>query len=138
MLFMKLSRFNNPSHEFNRLVHGDLRFFFLYIYFLSPFNIQYLISWKLDFVIFFWFAFCRVIPISWPKFWVWKVNSSGFFLFFFNLFFFQFCYLTLDWLKINLHNLFWFIFIGLSWSHDSDCRYDMLFRANLIYHYFNI
>jgi hypothetical protein len=38
--FMKLSLFNNPSHEFNRLVHGDLRFFFIFIFYHhSIFNI---------------------------------------------------------------------------------------------------
>jgi len=60
----------------------------------------------------------------------------GLFLIFFNWLFFQFHLLTLDWLRIELHNLFWFSFYGVIlvtwsrlqlWQINSSCLFFGLF-----------
>jgi hypothetical protein len=63
----------------------------------------------------FWFTLYEVIPVTWTKLWVWRVNLGWLKLFvywsFFNwIFFFQFHLSTLDWWGIEFHNLFWFSF----------------------------
>jgi hypothetical protein len=51
---------------------------------------------------------------------VWQVKPVWINIFF-NWFFFQINPSTLGWLRIVLHNLFSFVFYGLSWFHDPGC-----------------
>ena len=78
---------------------------FLSFFFIIDFFFNIWINWKLNFY--------KVISISWPELRVWRVKSgclwSFFFLFVIDIVF-QFHLLMLDWLRIELHNLYWFAF----------------------------
>jgi len=47
-----------------------------------------------------------------------------------NLFFFKFHPLSICWLRIELHNLFWFILYGLSQPHKLNRKFDKLIQAD--------
>jgi hypothetical protein len=57
----------------------------------------------------FWFVFYKVILVSWPGSQILRVNLGKLKSFYYG-FFFQFHHSTIDWLRIELHNLFWLAF----------------------------
>jgi hypothetical protein len=50
--------------------------------------------------------------------------------FFFRLNFFQFYNSTIGLLRIELHNMFWFAYLGLLWSHNSGHGFERLAHVN--------
>jgi hypothetical protein len=73
-----------------------------------------------------------VIPVSWPKSRVWKINLGWYwFLFFFNLFSILIFFLISSFKFIFVGNwvswfYLFFFFIRLIWSHDLGCRFSGL------------
>jgi len=100
------------------------------VFFIIDFNLQHWIYWEWSFVIFYFF-----MKLSWSH------NSGrGFnmltmadlsFFFVFILLIFLFHLSILSWLKNELHNFFYLLFMRLSWYHDLDYGFSRLIHVDL-------
>jgi len=99
-----------------------------FCFFSSNLIIHYFIYLELDFIIFFDLFSIRLSPTHYLSDGfdgLTCVESSCF-----SIYFFQFDPPTLYWLRIGLHNLFWFTFYQVIQSHDSGYRLDTWTRVD--------
>jgi hypothetical protein len=93
----------------------------------------------MNFIIYFNLLFInKVFSISWFKLWILQINCVDSIIFLINFFLFQVHSLTLDWLRIDLHNYFFIFFIGLWRSHDLCCKFYGLVMLTQFFFFFLI
>jgi hypothetical protein len=96
------------------------------------FILQYFVDWGFCFIIFYGLSSMGLVPSSWLRSQVSKVNI-GWLWFFSDLFyfFFQFYHSIFDLFGFNLLAFFFtFIFMGLSQSYAYDCKVSELTRID--------
>jgi hypothetical protein len=110
------------------------------IYFFFNYILQYWVGCELRFIIFFFLLSMKITrpyDSSYGFGRLTSVDSNGFFMSFFNLFF-SFYPSTLSWLRIEFHNLFqfsfyvviqisWIRFDGLTWVNSTYFSIDLYF-----------
>jgi hypothetical protein len=96
-----------------------IEFFFNFIF-------QHWVDWELSFIICFYLLSIFFL-IPWPRYnRLTQVDSTYFLV----KFCFQFYYSTLDWLRIEFNNFFYFLSIRLLGSHNLDNKFDRLSRVD--------
>ena len=95
-------------------------------WFFFNFIFQHWVDWELSFIICFYLLSIFFL-IPWPRYnTVTQVDSTYFLV----KFCFQFYYSTLDWLRIEFNNFFYFLSIRLLGSHNLDNKFDRLSRVD--------